>query len=356
MHSFAHDRYIHAAEKLTEYLDAQKMHFVISRTMMKYSGSSERSLFVGSLHVCEAAPLIQKRVKHRAEYRKLLVEAAQAALESGARATALKYLETALQLLQLNPWNGDLKDVDYRETLDLHVQAAQLHWHQGEDAEAQSVLGAVFSNVSSARDKATPWVLQSRISMRKGHTEAAFHALRTSLSELGLDIDANASWESCDKDYHVLRAKIQSMDHSSLPEQRREPSNNDDPTGVVLVEAISAAFWTDKLTFYQMVLKVAEMYIRNFSATSHIGLGLAYFALVSTAYSYTTRLRFPYRTILTIGSRFQSYDLVIYNSRIRCTSSREHLPATPTTPLPAAGPSPSLEALLNTCERPCVST
>ena len=339
MCSFTHDRYIHAAEKLTEFLDIQKMHFIVSRTMMKYSGSSDRSLFVGSLHVCEAAPLIRERVRHRAEYRKLLVDAAQAALESGARITALKYLDIALSLLQPNPWNADIEDVDYRETLDMHVQAAQLHWHQGEDAEAQSVLGTIFSNVSSARDKAMPWVLQSRISMRKGHTEAAFHALRTSLSELGLDMDAEVSWESCDKDYHVLRAKLQTISYDHLPEQPREQSNNDDPTGIVLVEAISAAFWTDKLTFYQMVLKAAEMYIRNFSAASHIGLGLAYFALVSTASSCTMREPTSYRTMLIVSLRSRSSDLEICNSRTKCTILPKHLPATPTTLLPAVGPS-----------------
>ena len=279
--SFAHDRYVHAAEKLTETLGVQKMHFIISRTMMKYSDSSDRTLFVGSLHVCEAASLIQKRVMQRAEYRKLLVNAAQAALKSGARVTAMKYLETALLLLQANPWNDELEDVDYRETLSLHIETAQLYWHQGEDLQAQDILGEIFSNVASAKDKATPWVLQSRVFMRKGHTEAAFNALKTSLTDLGLHLDVKASWESCDREYHLLRTNLQSMDHTLLTEQFREQQNSDDPTGVVLVEAISAAFWTDRLTFYQMVLKAAELYIRNSAGAGYVGLGLGYFALVS---------------------------------------------------------------------------
>ena len=257
------------------------MHFRIARTYMKYVSLNDQSVFVSSLHVCEAAPLIRKLVTRRADYRELLSHAAQIALASGARATALRYLDTALVLLQDRPWDEDFPDVEYNETLNLHVQVSQLHWHQGDNEQAQTVLGSIFANVSSAKDKATPWIIQSRIFMRRGHTEAAFSALRTSLTELGLDFDATPTWESCDKQYHVLRAKLNSMHHDSITRRQRRQSSDENPTGVVLVEAISAAFWTDRVIFYQMVLKAAELYLQNFEAVSHIGLGLAYFALVS---------------------------------------------------------------------------
>ena len=257
------------------------MHFRIARTFMKYVGFNDESVFVSSLHICEAAPLIRKMVTRRADYRKLLVHAAQMALASGARATALRYLDTALVLLQDNPWDEDSPDVEYNETLNLHVQVSQLHWHQGDNEQAQRVLGSIFVNVSSAKDKATPWIIQSRIFMRRGHTEAAFSALRTSLTELGLYLDVTPTWESCDKQYHVVRAKLRSMNHDSRKRRQWRRSSDENPTGVVLVEAISAAFWTDRVTFYQMVLKAAELYLQDFEAYSHIGLGLAYFALVS---------------------------------------------------------------------------
>ena len=284
VYSFAHDRYIHAAEKLTECQDVQKMHFVIAHTMIKYDLANNPFVFICSTHICESAPLIKQRVKRRFNYRKFLVDAANAAVGSGARGTALKYLATAISLLQASPWDDKLEDVEYKDTLNLHIQAAQLYWHQGEDIQAQHTLNAIFSNVVSARDKTTSWVIQSRIFMRKGQTEAALGALKTSLAELGLGSEAKPSWASCDEEYHVLRARLQSIDHDFRRKQSLEQSDVDGPAGVVLVEAISAAFWTDKSIFYQMVLRAADLYTRDFRAVGHIGLGLAYFALVCSCY------------------------------------------------------------------------
>ncbi len=152
-----------------------KMHFIIVQTMMKYSNLDDRSLYARARHVCQAAEIIKARILDRHRFRELLLQAAQNAIESGARPTALEYYETALTLLQDEPWEEGA-DVYYEETLNLYARAAELHWYQSQYPKAHSLLASIFEGARTASDKAPAWIILSRLYAHQGNTTAAFNA------------------------------------------------------------------------------------------------------------------------------------------------------------------------------------
>lgn len=257
--SFSHDRYVQASESLRECHNVEKMHFMIVQTMIKYPDLDTRSSYFRARHVCQAVNVIKRRISNRYLFRALLCEAAEKAVESGARPTALDYYETCLALMQQpDPWKEGARDVFYEETLSLYTKAATLYWHQGQPGNAQNLLDSLFAGARTASDKAPSWILQSKLFAQAGNMAGAFTALKTSLLELGLDIAATPTWERCDKEYRELRNRFQTL---SLVDLARKPLNIDPniiAMGAVLIEATSAAFWTDSLLVCSLHLTLSE--------------------------------------------------------------------------------------------------
>ena len=153
--------------------------------MMKYSNLDDRSLYVRARHICQAASLIRSRIRHRHRFRELLFQAAQKAMESGARPTALEYYETGLTLLQDEPWKEGA-DVYYEETLNLYIRAAELYWFQRQHAKAHKLLASIFAGAHTASDKAPAWIILSRLHAHQGNTSAAFSAYVSSFRRFHL--------------------------------------------------------------------------------------------------------------------------------------------------------------------------
>ena len=248
--SFSHDRYIKAARSLLECRNAEKMHCTIAQTMMKCQDQDmdASSLYVKAHHVLKATNVIKARVSHRQAYRELLLRAAQRAIESGARPTALQYYETCLDFLQQDPWTEDRADVDYNETLSLHANAAELYWHQGRLDESQKLLERIFEHANSGVQRARAWIVQSKLLGQRGNITGALVALRTSLLEdFGLDVPSDPTWELCDEEYRGLKNEVQ---RRGIAEYVRRPLSFEPAVslmGAVMLEAISAAFWSDSL-------------------------------------------------------------------------------------------------------------
>lgn len=144
--------------------------------MMKYSQLDNISLYARARHVCLATTVIKRRVQNRGRIRKLLVQAAQKAVESGARPTALQYYETCLDLMQSDPWQEGAEDVNYNETLSVYTKSAELYWHQGKHSEAHKLITSIFGGARTAADKAPAWILQSRLFAQSGEISAAFRS------------------------------------------------------------------------------------------------------------------------------------------------------------------------------------
>lgn len=151
------------------------MHFHIAQTLMKYSSLDSRSLHAKAQHICQAKRLIKDRVHHRSRYRAILSQAAQRAIDSGARPTALQYYNVCLNLMQPQPWNEG-PDVYYAETLDVFTRTSQLCWHQGLPERAMRLASEALEATHVPSDRAPVWIITSRLLSQQGDIAGAFQA------------------------------------------------------------------------------------------------------------------------------------------------------------------------------------
>lgn len=244
--SFSHNRFVQASASLQE-CHVEKMHFIIVQTIMKYSELDGLSLYERAHHICQAANVIKRRVQYRHHYRLLLVEAAQKAIESGAKPTALDYYETCLVLMPKDPWELGAPDTYYEESLDVYTKAAELYWHQGKVVQAQNLLDSIFAGARTVSDKASAWILQSKLFAQAGNMDGAFSCLKTSLLELGLDVGVEPTWNLCDQECLEIRRRLQATEFSHLAGKPLNTDSNMIAMGRVLIEATSAAFWSNTL-------------------------------------------------------------------------------------------------------------
>ena len=275
---FSHDRYMQASTALRECHDLPKMHFIICQTLIKYYSLDERTIYNRAQHICEAAGVIKERVLHRSRFREVLFNAGKKAADSGARATGLTYLETCIILMQSDPWEEG-SDVYYEETVNVYTKAAEMYWLQGSIAKSLGLLQCILSHARSAADKAPAWVLQSRIHAQNGDLTATFNALKTSLTELGLDFERQTTWEACDLEYKQICDQLEGTDMDVLLEMPISEEPRVAAMGVVVSEAVSAGYWSDPLLFYQMAIKIVSLHLCGDSFIQ-IGLGFPYLATV----------------------------------------------------------------------------
>ncbi|KAM7208650.1 Two-component system protein A [Naviculisporaceae sp. PSN 640] len=276
---FAHDRYIQAASELQE-CNAEKMHFVIAQTLLKYYATDPSSIDNTAAHVCESVDIISRRVSHRYPYRKLLYDCAKAASTRGARPTAAKYYSTAVALLQPDPWEDGADDVSYDETIQLYLQAAECHLYMGHHGPANKLLQTIFDRARTAVDKAPAWILQSRIFAQSGNSRQALESVSECLKALDVDFDPNQTYEKCDAQFEKLSVKIQEMGRDDLLNRPTDDDLRLATLGAVLAEAASAGWWTECLTFYHVSLLMVDLYLTRGSYTQS-GLAFLYLAIIS---------------------------------------------------------------------------
>ncbi|KAF1979878.1 putative histidine kinase HHK1p [Bimuria novae-zelandiae CBS 107.79] len=282
---FSHDRYLTAAtQSLDTEWDTSMMHYMIAKIMVTTnyydSVAGSKALYVRSRHICLGAALIKARESFRAPFRDILYQAAETAVESGARSTAMYYYLHCLSLLRDDPWNEDLPDVSYQETLQLFVRAAECYWHQGMLDEALSLIRKTFSHARDPCDMASSFILQSRVHAVRGDSFGAFQALRDCLSLLGSPIPPT-TWEECDAEFQDLCALLKSVDKEEL--LSRPPTTDDRQLmtmGPVIVELLSAAFWSNSLLFYQSALKLVALHLRR-GTVSQVAMGYVHLGSIA---------------------------------------------------------------------------
>ncbi|KAI9648714.1 Chk1 protein kinase [Ciborinia camelliae] len=317
---FAHDRYIQAASSLRE-CNGPKMHFIIAQTLMKYYSADERSRDVTASHICECVGVILEQIVHRHSFRKLLFDCATAAAESGARPTAARFYAVCFRLLQEKPWNDNEPDCYYDETLQLYTRAAECYLYMGNYQQTKRLLAIIFENARTPVDKSPAWVLQSRTFSQEGDSGSAFEALKQCLAALDIQVDEEPSFEKCDLEFERLAYRIQSIDPKLVIEKPMMKDSNLAAVGAVLVETISAAFWSDNLTFYQMTLVMVQTHLRRGSFPQ---AGMAFLHLATIAITRFNMIAFAsdmgnvslalmerWRDIYTLGRGGTIYSLFV---------------------------------------------
>ncbi|KAI1269786.1 putative histidine kinase HHK1p [Xylariaceae sp. FL1019] len=259
---FAHDRYLQAAASLNE-CNNQSMHFVIAQTLMSKFGHTLNAKDTTASHICESVDMIKQRIPDRYPYRKHLMDCAATAVENGAKPTAVKYYRHAVQLLQPDSWTEGNNDVHYDETLQLHLRAAECYVSMGNHEAARHFTDAIFDNARSADDRATACLLHSRIQFQSGNAISALNILKQSLQQLEVPFDSQPTLESCDEAFMQLCTRIQTLGRA----QTVNPSNADQAkqmsAGVILSDAVQAAWWSSDIDFYNLSIALMNMHLRE---------------------------------------------------------------------------------------------
>ena len=276
---FAHERYVQAAASLGE-CNRTVMHFIIAQTLLNCYSFDDRYRDTTASHICESIYIIRDRVVHRQSFRKLLFDCARNAAESGARSTAMNFYANCFELLQKDPWDDDATDTYYDETLELYTRAAECYLYMGHYDEAKRLLLTISSNAKSPADNAPAWILQARVFAQEGNSTDAFQALKQCLAALDIKVDDEPTFEKCDVEFRRLSKEIQSMEVDHLANKPISNDSNFIAAGAVLVETISAAFWSDTLTFYQMSLVMINTHLMS-GSFPQAGIGFIHLAVIA---------------------------------------------------------------------------
>lgn len=241
--SFCHDRYQQAATLLPECGNIKEMHFAVAQVMM-LRPVDDLNLYDVSSQVCAAIDLVKTRCAIRAEHRKLLVRAANKAIATGGRASALTYLTNALTLLQRNPWDDDVTDADYQETLKLFLQTAEAYWLQGFVEPALALLKTTSRKARSPVDRTPSCLLHSRILARRGDSAGALATLTKGLLDLGVEIP-QLTMQECDARFLQLKPILE--DGSAIGSLTKPLSTDAalNACGALLSEAMAGVFWSN---------------------------------------------------------------------------------------------------------------
>jgi signal transduction histidine kinase/predicted ATPase/DNA-binding response OmpR family regulator len=280
---FAHDRYLSAALSLTDNYDREEMHYVLAVAQLKhepYDFNTQPNvvLYDQARHVMLSMEVIKRRQKVRYAFRDLLYQAAEAAREAGARRMCLNYYKSCVSLLQDDAWDETAEDVSYGETLSLHTKIAEAYWYMNDFANSGRVLEIIFAKAKSPADKAPASIIHSRMCATRGNSKAALVALKDSLEQLGLEMP-DTTWEECDEKFHEQLPLLQASTFD-IDAIANEPANTDlTILGAVLMETISACYWTDALLFYQSTLMLMDVYLKR-GTLPQIGLGFVHFATI----------------------------------------------------------------------------
>ena len=276
---FANDRLAQAAASLSEGHHVEKMHFIISQAMMKYYHDG-RSRYAMALHAASASRIIKSRVEQRLDYRKILWDAGQTASQSGARPTALWYFRHCLDLLQDSPWDDNLMDVYYDETLRLHIATAEMAWSQGHNQESLRLLDQVFHHGKSAVCKSRAWIVKAKIYAQMGDHLRSMNSLLTCLEELGVHLREPTTYEECDAAYSNLKEYLDKADLESIVRKPVSKNINMITIGVVMAEAMAVTYWDDALTFYRMAIEMMNLHLFK-GGFVQISIGCSHLAMIS---------------------------------------------------------------------------
>lgn len=245
------------------------MHYVISVAMMKHDtwtrAKATQVLFDQCRHVCNAVAVIKARAASQKPFRELLYQAAEAAREQGAQSIALNFLKHSLQLLPEDPWNDSANhpEEQYGETLTLYTQTAASYWFMGQFEEASMLAEEIHKRGKVPADRSAAFIIQSRIAAQKGDSRAAIEAMNRAMADLGYQVESNMTWEDCDDQFRNLLPLVKQNDPDLSDVQEDEIDRELTTIGAVLVELLSACFWSDTLLFYQLTLKIMGVYLER---------------------------------------------------------------------------------------------
>ncbi len=263
---FAHDRYLQACRSLLNEFDEIEMHYVIAKTVVKQrDGEPARrdssSIHMRSRHISIALDLIKQRVPLKSPYRAMLYAAAANAMDSGAKASALPYLNGCITLLSDAPW-VDGEDSSYAETLKLFVKVAECFWYERKHDQAMEMVQVVYDNATAVLDMASCWIIEARVYVACGDSERAYQCLKDALDAMGLSI-FETSLEECESQLETLWPALESLNIEDCMKRDNRVGPYLETLGVLLVEFSNSAFYSSHIRLFQAALLMVRVHVQQ---------------------------------------------------------------------------------------------
>jgi hypothetical protein len=105
----------------------------------------------------------------------------------------------------------------------------------------------------------------------QGNSHEAFAALKAGLVKLGLNLP-DATYESCDAEFLEISKQLEALSQEELLARPAIVDPILDAIGPVLVELVSAAFWSNSLLFFQISMIMIKTHL-NHGEYRQCGLG-----------------------------------------------------------------------------------
>jgi predicted ATPase/signal transduction histidine kinase len=275
--SFAHDRIQEAAYSLMDEATRRDRHLHLVDVMMSMWDTSTNAAFAiaNQIEQCRAESLtIEKRVV----FIEALLSALAHARRSAAFGQAVRYGETALNLIQ-----DDLWVENYALAFHAHILYCEALLGAASLEAAEVRLKHLMQYARSALDRSAVFRLRANLLTLKSDYEGAIDEALLGLEELGVKLARGPSETEQDEAYRAIRRRLDGRQISDLEHMPVMEDPRIRAAMSLLAPLISSVFTTDGLRFLHLA-KMVELTLDH-GASPESTHGLAWFgAIISDKY------------------------------------------------------------------------
>ena len=273
-YAFLHDRVRQAALDTIDLGRRQSLHLAQARALERRVDHDDAVIEVAS-HLCEALDLLVD-VAERTGAAATMVRAARRAKSTMAVATATRYLDAGMTLLDDDAWAGQ-----YALALALHTESADVAYIDGRYDDVTKVTDGVLAHVNDPLDRVAVHNILIGVGVaRADYQRATQYALEVLHTDFGVDIPRHPSMARVALELAECRAAIGRRDTNDL----LELAPMTDPQFIavmgILMKTATNAYWAEP----NLVPVIAARMIRTTLSHGNDSLsayGYALYAMVT---------------------------------------------------------------------------
>ncbi|MEH1938859.1 MAG: AAA family ATPase [Nostoc sp.] len=212
IYRFLHDRVQQAAYSLIPDEQKQATHLKIGQLLQQNSSEIEREekLFDIALHLNQGQALITQQ-QEREALAQLNLKAGGKARSSTAYTAARLYLQTGIELLEVDCWQHQ-----YELTLNLYVAAAEASYLNGDFAGMELFAASVLQQAQTILDKVKIYEIQIVALVAQSQILAAIAVGREALAQLGVEFPTEVDEALIGNALQELKEQLQDREIAGL--------------------------------------------------------------------------------------------------------------------------------------------
>jgi diguanylate cyclase (GGDEF)-like protein len=253
---FCHDRMQQAAYLLRDEAWRSRLHLAMARRFAP-AGDSPALPFSAAEHYAAAAPLIAE-AGERAQARRLFLAAALRARQSGAFATAERFLRLGVALLAAGAWHSDPG-----AAFALHAELHLALYSQSLHAEADAVYAVLEAHADSPLQMVDPACAQVASLTNRTRYGDAIALVCALLERLGLPVPMDRLPASLEQELDTLYAYVAAGALERLPDSPALADERRLGAAKLMNHARPSAFFSRSLLACWLPLRLARVWIEN---------------------------------------------------------------------------------------------